>query len=286
MIYPRSKPISRPHTASSPVRPAAAASEGGTSSPENPQASKEHHRPESAPQTKPKDIHKLAEVDQTMHVMKMIYEATGNQIRPSGHSQFDTLGQLSVTPALSVLRHKRWVDFFSAMKNNGSASEPSSGPKSSKSLSAIPSFQSAKSEATTDENKLNSDETFKLLKKRIVHLWKELKVPKSDVDFYSYNLLRQCDDSMEQFADMSKYLTVLNHYRLSTSAVIRELLNREHCVATLLETLSQINRRKTNLTQMGAEVLQNIISVQISTINVIHQIQNWRSNFWRPLPFQ
>jgi hypothetical protein len=286
MIYPRSKPISRPHTASpSPGRTADANADGGPPSPGKPQPSKQN-RPESAPHTRSRDIHKLAEVDQTMHVMKMIYEATGNQIRPSGHSQFDTLGQLSVMPALSVLRHKRWVDFFSAMKNSNGVSEPSTVQKSgSKSLSAIPSFQSAKSEAT-DENKLNAEETFKILKKRVIHLWKELKVPKSDIDFYSYNLLRQCDNSMEQFADISKYLTVLNSYRLSTSAVIREILNREHWIATLLDTLNQVNRRKTNLSQMKTEVLRNIVSVQISTVNVIHQIQNWRSNFWRPLPFQ
>lgn len=221
--------------------------------------------------------------------MKIIYEKAGEPVRPSGHSQFDALGALKSEMAFKVLSKKSWADFFDDIKH--SRAHEDKPPRESAPASRMghePSqFASISFVRTAEEierDKADSEETFRLMKKRVQGLWKELKIPASDTDFYSYNLLRSCNGTMEQFSDLGRYIVVLNNYRGSTIAVLNEIRNREFAVVSLLDCLSQVKRRS------GLDSRPDLINcfqaVQIATINVIHQIQNWRANFWRPLPFQ
>jgi hypothetical protein len=136
-----------------------------------------------------------------------------------------------------------------------------------------------------EQEKLDSVTTFRTMKKRVQQLWKELKIPSADTDFYSYNLLRSCNGTMEQFSDIARYVVVLTNYRGSTLAVLDEIRNREFAVVNLLDFMSQIKRRA-SVDEFKPNLLNHLQNVQIATINVISQIQNWRANFWRSLPFQ
>ena len=305
MMYPRNKPPpSRPHSAS----PSAAAAGTRAASPhvhttaagetsQNSNLPSPFTRDRSAGNSTgrtPTDVHQMAEVDQSIHVLKMIYSATGNKLKPSGHSQFDTLSSVGVQPVSIILRHKRWQDFFQTAAKKGLlnstadlSERPSTAPSNNARLST--SFEPAKSNSNNRENNnedmLDADETFRILKKRIQSLWKDVKMCQSDVDFYSFSMLRSSESSMEQFENMSRYLLVLNNYRLSTIAVMDAIRSREAAVHRLIETLAQVNRRKSNLGTLKASIVADINETQRRTVNVIHHIQNWRMNFWRPLAF-
>lgn len=290
MMYPRNKPLPRPHSASPTAAPITSQKSNAPPSP----FSKERQSGNSLGKT-PTDVHQMAAVDQSIHVMKMIYSATGNKLKPSGHSQFDTLGSVGIEPVSTLLRHKRWQDFFETAEKKGFlnssadfSGRPSTAPGNNHGRFSISSYLAKSNSDSKDnisEEMLDPTETFKILKKRIHGLWKDVKMCQSDIDFYSYSMLRSGEISMEQFENMSRYVLVLNNYRLSTITVLDAIRSREAAVHRLLETLSQVNRRKSNLGNMKSSIKADINEAQRCTLNVIHQIQNWRVNFWRPLAF-
>lgn len=253
------------------------------------------------------NIFRQSRVDQSVHLMKIIYEKAGEPVRPGGHSQFDALGTLKSDIAFKVLTKKRWADFFEDLKDSGGdtsehgaytdtigagAGAGAGGNGSSNKLGNDHSHFASTSVTERDrsateleQEKEDSAETFRVMKKRVQNLWKELKMPDSDTDFYSFNLLRSFSGSIEQFSDIARYIVVLTNYRGSTMAVLDEIRNREFAIVNLLDFLSQIKRRS-SIEEFKENLLSCLQNVQITTINVIHQIQNWRANFWRALPFQ
>lgn len=284
MIYPRCKPVIR-----APLTPAEAMRSQSPDAANDlfkiPASNAESTRPRSPGKN---DIFLKSRVDQSVHLMKIIYEIAGQPARPRGHSQFDALGALKSDMAFKVLNKKRWADFFEDIKSRNVGTDNGGQGRLGQEQSHFASAsidQNTRSGEELEQEKMDSMETFRAMKKRIQQLWKELKIPTSDTDFYSYNLLRSCNGTMEQFSDIARYIVVLNNYRGSTMAVIEEIHNREFAVVNLLDLLSQIKRRSV-VTDYKPQLLHCIQHVQIATINVIHQIQNWRANFWRPLPFQ
>lgn len=307
MIYPRCKPVVRgPLTLEEAMHSPSPNAKSGTNSPQ-PQEHKSRansnspvrylHHSASKRATSPgkDDIFLKSRVDQSIHLMKLIYETAGEPVRPGGHSQFDALGTLKSDMAFKVLNKKRWADFFEDIKEKsgldaretsmeGGIGTGKMGADQSQ-FASTSLMQSGPSMEELQQEKLDSSETFRTMKKRVVQLWKDLRIPRSDVDFYSYNLLRSCNGTIEQFNDIARYIVVLSNYRGSTMAVLEEVHNREFAVVNLLDCLSQIKRRS-SVDEFKPRLLTCIQHVQISTINTIHQIQNWRANFWRPLPFR
>jgi hypothetical protein len=298
MLYPRFKPYPRP--SSSPAKHAASVPKEEQQQEQQPSvrpASSTGERLRSKSPTR--DIFQKSRVDQSLHLMKLIYKKEGEEFRPNGHSQFDALGCLKSEVAYSLLRKKKWSDFFEELKEANSLSIVSeeavgAGANSGREKSHDDIFRASTSntlqigDRSIEEiraEKMDSFETFRYLKKRVNNLWNELKVPATDRDFYGYMLLRECSYTLEQFSNLSLYVTTLNNYRGSTIAVLNEISNREFIVTRTLEFLSQLKRRS-NVNDVRQKLLASLQQVQICTVNVVHQIQNWRANFWRPLPFQ
>jgi hypothetical protein len=139
MIYPRSKPIIRrpisaeeakrsspspsPSPAPGPSSPSSPVNIGDKP-PKNPSRSGSPHAHtqqlggRTGGQGSKDDIFLKSRVDQSLHLMKLIYEKAGEPTRPGGHSQFDALGALKSEMAFKILNKKRWADFFEEIKEH------------------------------------------------------------------------------------------------------------------------------------------------------------------------
>ena len=289
MMYPRAKPIlHRPLSlqeanARSPTTAyPSTASPGKVQSPKDPKAQplREHDSHSGG-------VFRQSRVDQSIHLMKVIHQKAGEPVRPGGHSQFDALAAMKSDMVFKVLNKKRWADFFEGLNDKSSPENGGEGSSMEWLQNASSSLAppQGRSREEDEQEKADSLETFRIMKKRVLQLWKELNFPLSDIDFYSFNLLRTCSGTMEQFTDIARYIVVLNNYRGSTLAVLEEIRHREFAVVKLLDFMSQLRRRST-VEDYKEDLITCLQQVQITTINVIHQILNWRANFWRPLSFQ
>jgi hypothetical protein len=230
--------------------------------------------------------------------MRLVYKEVGEQLPKDQMTCNENLEKMRAEAVVGLLRHKSWWEFFKEAsgqkKPSWYRSEPSHGPNT----------EDCHPDALLG---MDAEDTFRRLKKRIVSMWKDLKFPKSDTEYFLCHVMNTCKYTMEQFGDLSAYLNVLEDYRSATVSVLQTIRAREQAVAglrSLLQTLSPArssgvdDRAPDDYASNPApiapkeidesirnDLLTFIQEVQIQTVHCINLISDWRRILWRPLPF-
>lgn len=236
-------------------------------------------------------------IEASLMVMKMISDAVGVNSSAVGHSTSDRLKSLRTEPALKLLGNTTWRNFFNA--------EPSTGKFNKKSNN----FNATGFSTSYDQNQYlvdNLNKIFYDLVERVETLWRQLKVPDSDVQFYRENLCKGPPDSLQHCRAVAKYIQVLKRHKVQITTVLKAIQEREECVATFYDVLVALNRkvnhRKISEQQQHQhpsqqqqqlqdlyfwkqELVEALRDVQFSTVVVVKAIHHWRKGLWRPQQF-
>lgn len=139
-----------------------------------------------------------------------------------------------------------------------------------------------------------------LLIRRIESLWQEVGIPYADRKYYREALCSNSWRSLEKFHELSKYYELLLKHRSLTLSVMDAITYRENAWKNLLFF---IESQQTRLNQMGfvdvesagnqlvtsyckMEIESLLSQLQQCTLQVVIEIQKWRSICWRPHGFR
>lgn len=216
-------------------------------------------------------------------VMKYIHKEMGLDVKPVGFSSLDKLYSLRTGPAIELLNHCRWSDFFegkmrehdsmdfkSSKKRSHKSSSPNyftssskfstskNLPSSSKGSKQVPS--STKSSYSNDDPRSNNsaqvllndemfagnenrDYFFSRLISRTENFWNVLKISTNERNFYRDNLCVCPLTSVDQCRELARYVDVLNSHRYKTIEVLRCINLREHAVMKLSEYFKVLKKK-------------------------------------------
>ena len=306
----------RPHLRSnSPIRPKSA-SAAAISRPRSPKM--------KAPIPK-QNIKRSAEVlpfsangnvgnDVVMQIFEKIHQTSGGMRARSNsgrvQSARDKLRRLGTKPTEDILKKQMWKEYFGKGGPSNSSSFVSSKDDKNKDHAAVEKKQGQPPENKNDveEVELNYSRLYYQLVKRINHLWKELKIPLCDRDFYSVAIIKGKFKNEQQIDDMSCYVKRLLDHRKCTIRVMQNIRERENlieqCNLLISTALRYMNLKFSTLhddilrnmnkddpngideEQLNRDCIkQSILKLQESSGNVIRMIKLWRNGLWRPQPF-
>lgn len=259
-----------------------------------------------------------------VNVFRKVSSVTGVENIEKGKSIFDQVNHLRTDPAVHLLLKKSWRTFFSEMESveEAEAAKPSTADLNDTSAPLKSSLHIENNE-NTDKNK-HLSKLHKNMLRRVHSLWKELKIPDSDRDYYSHNILAKKCKEETHLQEVASYIKVLLSHREDTLVVLRAISNREQCVANCMGHISWAHKKgfirlKTSSAarattgaalesaskegevqggdipppQEEAEVdswkenvRRSVQEVQFATVDVVQRIQIWRQHLWRPLAFK
>ena len=166
----------------------------------------------------------------------------------------------------------------------------------------------------TREMSQNLEHVYNNLWYRIEDLWDTLKISQADRKFYRRSLLKDNAQSAKRCQELAGYIHLLQQYKASTLDVIQAIKCREDSVTRFYELFAGLQRKysrlqvkdiafknssnasvmSSDLNELGdveaasgwkEDLLFILDDVRCNTLDVIKNIQLWRRNLWRPLPF-
>ncbi len=253
-------------------------------------------------------------------VMKRVTEAAKVPILPVGMSTFNKLESLRTDPALRVLSSTSWKDFFSkpmfgghgqqsgnGVGSGGVAGGPSTATGGTNSTGGTQPVQNAFGGTTNihdpDEVDPMLDLMFDNLIVRVEFLWRQLKIPKKEQQFYLKSLCKRPISSMEQCKELASYIEKLEEHKVATKHVIKMIEHREVVVKKAYDVITALHRKFTkpsnslsngsqyvveitgNQTFWKEELIISLDEVRCATLEVIKSVQLWRKSMWRPHGF-
>mmetsp|Transcript_10094 Transcript_10094/g.18856 ORF Transcript_10094/g.18856 Transcript_10094/m.18856 type:complete len:528 (-) Transcript_10094:124-1707(-) len=270
-----------------------------------------------------------------MRIFEKLHESTGGGTRKrSGKSARSNLSKLGTAPSEKILRNQMWKDFFGNSANNSKNNSYVSAEKHHDSLHNT-QHNSDKRSQTHGKDKIHGNEhtqpnktnkhiddndgdcdgdkeldyqkLYSKLVKRINQLWKELKIPISDRDFYAVAIIKERYRTVNQIDDLSCYVKRLLDHRRDVIRVMKAIKTRESLLDQLNSLLSVALRyfnakystlhddiaRKIEEVEEGVDKEQElneaikkcILTLQQVSCDVIRGVITWRDGLWRPQPF-
>jgi hypothetical protein len=238
------------------------------------------------------------------NVMKKIHKvAAGEEYVNKGRSVYENLAYMKTEPTVQLLANKTWREFFDEYEHDRGVGGATVKSKREMSQSASANQQHY---STRDENEINYPRLFEKLIKRTYALWKELHIPDSDRNFYTYALLQGPFRSPDQIDELACYVKKLKEHRESTILVISTINVREQCVVRCTELIASAHRSigmkfvsmhdevKKNMDkevgvdedgEVREEIRESLVAVQQASLEVVKMVQAWRRELWRPHPF-
>ena len=237
-------------------------------------------------------------------VMQMVYEGCGKD--PStiaGLSTLDKLQSFRTEPALEILKNTTWRNFFASRDNqNNTAIINHMRPKSASAANKLNrSLPQSKHQKTLEDQQRklfdNISATFDRMIARVEMLWNALNLPESDRLFYKQSLCKGPPTSMDHCREVAQYIAMLQIHRNATINVLKAIESREVYVKRCYDVIAALTRKNSrretptssfnddSISLWRQELIISLKDVQLSSLNVIKNIQIWRKNLWRPQPF-
>jgi hypothetical protein len=247
--------------------------------------------------------------DVVIKIFERLHQTTGgaHSVRKGKNkSSRSKLRNLSTAPSEKILKQQMWKDFFGSTENADSNNNNNSYAGKEKRRQPDDSNDHVHDDRA--EKELNYQRLYHRLVKRINHLWKELKVPLSDRDFYSVAIIKEKFQNVNQIDDLSCYVKRLLDHRKDIIQVIEAIKDREYiveqCNSLLSVALRYYNIKYSTLhddiarniekqephgidkeKQLQHEIKSSLFKLQQVSCNVIKMIRSWREGLWRPQPF-
>lgn len=250
-----------------------------------------------------------------MRIFEMLHETTGGgkakHNRSGGKSARSNLRKLGTGPSEKILKNQMWKEFFSSAENSNNNSYISDAKAKPSQQNDEPKHN-IREESDNHNNdilpneELDYQKLYYKLVKRINQLWKELKIPLSDRDFYSVAIIKEKFISITQIDDLSCYVKRLLDHRTDTIRVMQAIKAREgvmdKCNSLISLALRFFNARYSTLHDDIARNIQDsegfdkeqelkedikncVLKFQKVSCDVIRAIVSWRDALWRPQPF-
>ncbi len=274
-----------------------------------------------------------------LDLLRRLNEAVNEPFHPVGISFYDKVQSVKVSNVEKVLSSITWREFFngkSLMEANKSkkilheqAKQERQQQQTPNRKTALPKFATVppnfreieiKNSVRKPPYPLSIEQSFENMLSRVNILWKELRVPDYERNFYSESLLTKPYSIMKCKA-LATYVVALQNHRDCTSEVLQLIQKREVALKEVQEALLNIfkprptslldengghvtkirslkkessetiyepfspNRMHLQQAIFKEELLIVLKKLQMCTLHVIRAIQLWRENLWRPLPF-
>jgi hypothetical protein len=236
-------------------------------------------------------------------VFKKVSEVTGVENIDKGKSAFDKVGHLRTDPAVHLLMKKSWREFFAEVEVSNVDADVNKPSQSH--YSNTKEVQDTGNGITAERVNDDDDQLYVRLKsmsRRVHTLWRELRIPDSDRDFYSYSLMSKTNLDKNQLYELAEYIKMLLSCRERTMAVLQAIGIRERCVHNCTERIAWANRRSLlrispvmtghsvdadaeDNGEWKTDLRMSLRDLQFATVETVRQIQLWRRGLWRPLPF-
>jgi hypothetical protein len=261
--------------------------------------------------------------DVVMRIFEKIHETTGGggaaarcSRKQNSKSARSKLRNLDTGPTEKILKHQMWKDYFSSTENSNNNSHASKEKKRGETeTTRVKQGQrrgngsgGADTDHPDDNTEMNYQRLYHRLVKRINHLWKELKIPLSDRDFYSVAIIKERFSNIDQIDNLACYVKRLLDHRNDTIQVIQAIRDREYvmeqCNALISVSLRHYNAKYSTLhddiarniekqdpsgvdreRQVHEEIKTCIYKLQQMSCQVIRVVRTWRDGLWRPQPF-
>ena len=262
-------------------------------------------------------------------IMKRVTEEVGQPLNAAGLSTFNKLQSLKTTPAVDLLLQKSWREFFTKKKDTHTLMSQTNInnntnnillPPGTTTTGTINSSNNAINLSTEDfklkqkEIKQHLNQTFKTLTNRVEILWKKLKIPHADQEFYRKTLLKKPIQSVQQCKEISNYIILLKKHEINIINILNAIQLRELSIVNCYDILSALQRKFSRLSNINTlfntttttttntttnnntniiesnnfwkeELINSLHDVRNNSIIVIKLIQKWRKLLWRPQPF-
>lgn len=274
-----------------------------------------------------------------LDLLRRLNEAVNESFHPVGISFYDKVQSVKVSNVEKVLSTLTWREFFNG-KSLKEANEAkflhSEKEKQEREAQQSPNRKTALPRFVEQQNSnigknmrhrrvsqpsypLSIEQSFENMLSRVSILWKELRIPNYERDFYTESLLTK-PYSIIKCKALATYVVALQTHRDCTSEVLHLINKREVALKEAHEALLNVFKpRPSALEECGGHVtkirslkeskeeklyepfspnrmhLQQAIfkeellivlkKLQMCTLHVIRAIQIWRKNLWRPLPF-
>lgn len=174
--------------------------------------------------------------------MKRITEEVGQPLNAAGRSTFNKLQSLKTTPAVDLLVQKTWREFFtkkaavhSALAGKTATADQYLNPHTRTSAEDVRKGQ--------HEMKAQLALTFNRLVGRVENLWRKLKIPTADQEFYRKTLCKGPPQSVEQCREVAQYVLALKTHEQATLAVVQAIQVREMAIAKCFDVLAALQRK-------------------------------------------
>lgn len=231
-------------------------------------------------------------------IMKKIHTTTGEPLPTRGRSLFENLQYIKTEPSVKVLKKTPWRQYFQEIgTTDPTLVGKDLSPKIQYKEKNNPSY------CLNQTNEINFPKLFEQLVKRVQNLWRELHIPDSDRDFYSYSLLQGPYHSPKQIDEITRYIKVLHQYRNATVNVLKVIRKREEYVLRCIELFASARRnsslkfisiqegieRKAEIIdhnqQLAREIQESLQLLQQASLLVGEKVKLWRQCLWRPHAF-
>jgi hypothetical protein len=220
---------------------------------------------------------------------------------------FRRVKRLQTETATSLLPKTTWRDLFADRPERSfnqhvinSLETPIIRTSTPPHPSAVRRFYSNQNESSHDLSHDAVQYFSAMLIKRIENMWKDLNIPIADRKYYRENLFPYARQSFDRCRDLSVYLSALQEHRRLIIEAMTAISSRQYIKKQLEINLSmhraQLNHMhivETSLKPMNymsyhakEELLNLLLELQSSTVNVVVCIQTWRRSCWRPQSFQ
>lgn len=244
-------------------------------------------------------------------IMKQVHQVTGEISPDKGRSLFENLQYIKTEPSVKLLTKTPWREYFQEIGSKESLNEEKGFHNSSQHQHHNQQHQQQQQQQKEENHKqqvkkseINYSRLYDQLVRRIQGLWKELHIPDSDRDFYSYSLLQGPYRNTTQIDELTIYVKLLRQHRLATMNVISAINEREVCIIHCTELLASarrtsslkylsiqdgMNEKMEAINERNSELsreIQTILKlIQKSSLKVGEAIKIWRQDLWRPHAF-
>lgn len=190
-------------------------------------------------------------------IMKRVTLEAGHPLNPAGISTFNKLQSLKTTPAVDLLMHQTWRNFFSkktAAHTSMAMSKPAPQNEEIPQLLMNPALSSA-DDLLKHQKEIKSHLTgiFDRLVQRVEHLWTVMKIPSADRTFYRKSLCKGPPMSVGQCREIAQYIAVLKAHQDATIAVIQAIQVREMAIAKCFDVLAALQRKFSRISHSHRE---------------------------------
>ena len=258
-------------------------------------------------------------IEAAYKVMKRITEAAKIPVLPAGMSTFNKLESLRTDPAVKVLTSTTWKEFFSKPKPGNDQKGNLNAHSLYSTIQATPSQfantgHSSDKHGMMDGNNIGGDLgmieeddpmldiLFESLILRVNILWREVKIPVKEQQFYRKSLCKRPIQNIDQCKELAGYIEKLEEHKFLIKQVLKQIQIRETALKKCYDVLVALHRKfaSGNSSHSSAstktlniagnvfwkeELILSLDEVRCASLEVIKHIQLWRRMMWRPHAF-